>query len=187
MNPAPSLFLIGPMGAGKTTVGRRVAAQLGLAFVDLDHAIEERSGAAVALIFELDGEAGFRKRESELLDELSARPGIVLSTGGGAVLAPESRRRLHERGYVVYLETTIEQQLRRLAHDHKRPLLAAPDRRARLQKLAAEREPLYREIADLIVPTGLNANSGAVARRLIDELGVRWQRAAAPATAEHAA
>lgn len=187
MNPAPSLFLIGPMGAGKTTVGRRVAAQLGLDFHDLDHEIEERSGATVALIFELDGEAGFRKREAELLDEFSAKRGVVLSTGGGAVLAAENRRHLRERGYVVYLETTIEQQLKRLIHDRKRPLLAAPDRRERLLKLAAEREPLYREIADLVVPTGLNASSGAVARRLVDELGAHWQRAIAATTSEHAA
>ncbi len=180
MNPAPSLFLIGPMGAGKTTVGRRAAAPLGLAFSDLDHEIEERSGATITLIFELEGEGGFRKREAEALDEFSAKPGIVLSTGGGAILAPENRRLLRERGYVVYLETTVEQQLKRLLHDRKRPLLAAPDRRERLNKLAAEREPLYREIADLIVPTGLNAGSGATARRLVEELGVRWQRSAAP-------
>jgi len=187
MNPAPSLFLIGPMGAGKTTVGRRVAAQLGLDFLDLDHEIEEHSGATITLIFELEGEAGFRKREAEALAEFSTKPGIVLSTGGGAVLAAENRQHLRERGYVVYLETTVEQQLKRLAHDRKRPLLAAPDRRERLIRLAAEREPLYRETADLIVPTGLNANSGAVARRLVDELKIRWQRSAPQSPSEHAA
>ncbi|MBS0589629.1 MAG: shikimate kinase AroK [Proteobacteria bacterium] len=176
MNPAPSLFLIGPMGAGKTTVGRRLAAQLDLAFFDLDHEIEERSGAAVGLIFELEGEAGFRKRETELLDEFSAKPGIVLSTGGGSVLAAENRRHLRERGYVVYLETTVEQQLKRLARDQKRPLLAAPDRRERLLKLAAERESLYRDIADLTVPTGLNSSSAGAARRLAEELTGRWSR-----------
>ena len=183
MNPAPSLFLIGPMGAGKTTVGRRVAAQLGLDFYDLDHEIEEHSGAEVTLIFELEGEGGFRKRETELLEEFSAMPGVVLSTGGGAILAAENRRYLRERGYVVYLETTVEQQLKRLIHDRKRPLLAAPDRRERLIKLAAEREPLYREIADLIVPTGLNAGSGATARRLAEELGIHWQRGTTSPTA----
>lgn len=187
MNPAPSLFLIGPMGAGKTTVGRRVASQLGLDFFDLDHEIEERSGATITLIFELEGEAGFRKRESELLEEFTTKPGIVLSTGGGAVLAADNRRLLHERGYVVYLETSVEQQLKRLLHDRKRPLLAAPDRRERLVKLSAEREPLYREIADLVVPTGLNASSGAVARRLSEELNAHWQRNAPPTASEHAA
>jgi len=187
MNPAPSLFLIGPMGAGKTTVGRRVAAQLGLGFLDLDHEIEERSGATITLIFELEGEAGFRKRETELLAEFSTKPGIVLSTGGGAVLAADNRRHLRERGYVVYLETTIEQQLKRLAHDRKRPLLAAPDRRERLARLAAEREPLYRETADLIVPTGFNGSSGATARRLVEELNMQWRRGAAQTSPERAA
>lgn len=187
MNPAPSLFLIGPMGAGKTTVGRRVAAHLGLDFFDLDHEIETRSGATITLIFELEGEAGFRKREAELLGEFSARSGIVLSTGGGAVLGAENRRHLAARGYVVYLETTVDQQLKRLVHDRKRPLLAAPDRRERLTKLAAEREPLYRETADLIVPTGLNGSSGAAARRLVEELGVRWQRSATSTSSGQAA
>ena len=187
MNPAPSLFLIGPMGAGKTTVGRRVAAQLGLGFFDLDHEIEERSGATITLIFELEGEAGFRKRETELLNEFSARPGIVLSTGGGAVLAAENRRHLRERGYVVYLETTIEQQLKRLAHDRKRPLLAAPDRRERLARLAAERESLYRQTADLIMPTGFNGSSSATARRLVEELNVQWRRGATQTSPEQAA
>jgi shikimate kinase len=186
MNPAPSLFLIGPMGAGKTTVGRRVAAQMGLEFLDLDHVIEERSGATITLIFELEGEAGFRKREAELLDEISARPGIVLSTGGGAVLMSENRQLLAARGYVVYLEVTVEQQLKRLANDRKRPLLAAPDRRERLRKLAAERAPLYREIADLIVPTGLNGSSGAAARRLVEELQMQWRRDAVQSSGQAA-
>ncbi|WP_018971243.1 shikimate kinase [Rudaea cellulosilytica] len=187
MNPAPSLFLIGPMGAGKTTVGRRVATQLGLDFFDLDHEIEERSGATITLIFELEGEAGFRKREMELLTEFSAKPGIVLSTGGGAILAADNRRHLRERGYVVYLETTIEQQMKRLAHDRKRPLLAAPDRRERLARLAAERESLYHETADLIVPTGFNGSSSATARRLVEELNVLWQRGSAQASPGQAA
>jgi len=187
MNPAPSLFLIGPMGAGKTTVGRRVATQLSLDFFDLDHEIEERSGATITLIFELEGEAGFRKREAELLTEFSAKPGIVLSTGGGAILAADNRRHLRERGYVVYLETTIEQQMKRLAHDRKRPLLAAPDRRERLARLAAERESLYRETADLIVPTGFNGSSSATARRLVEELNVLWQRGSAQASPGQAA
>jgi shikimate kinase len=189
MNPSTNLFLIGPMGAGKTTVGRRVADLLDLAFFDLDHEIEVHSGATVALIFEVEGEAGFRKREAELLEEFSARQNIVLSTGGGAVLAEENRRKLRERGFVVYLETTIEQQLKRLAHDRKRPLLAAPDRHERLTRLAAERGPLYRETADLTVPAGLNGSSSAAARRLVDELAQRWQRAdsAAMAGSGHAA
>jgi shikimate kinase len=186
MNPAPSLFLIGPMGAGKTTVGRRIAAYLGLPFFDLDHEVEERSGATITLIFEVEGEAGFRQREAELLSQFSARPGIVLSTGGGAVLLADNRRHLRERGYVVYLQTSIELQLKRLAHDRNRPLLATSDRRQRLVQLATEREPLYREIADLIVPTGLNAGSGNAARRLFVELQTRWQRHPAPPTGKGA-
>jgi len=177
MNPSSNLFLIGPMGAGKTTVGRRVADALGMQFHDLDHEVETRSGAEIGLIFELEGEAGFRKRECEMLDELSAGTGTVLSTGGGAVLAPENRRHLRERGFVVYLETTVEQQLRRLAHDRKRPLLAAPDRRERLLALAAEREPLYREIADLTLAAwNAGGTSAGAARRLLDELAQIWMR-----------
>lgn len=180
MNPSSNLFLIGPMGAGKTTIGRRVADSLGMRFHDLDHEVEERSGAEVALIFELEGEAGFRKRECDMLDELSATAGTVLSTGGGAVLIAENRRRLRERGFVVYLDTTVEQQLRRLAHDRKRPLLAAPDRRERLLALAAEREPLYREIADLTLPAwNAGGTSAGAARRLLDELARAWTRAPA--------
>lgn len=176
MNPAANLFLIGPMGAGKTTIGRRLAELLGLAFFDLDHEIETRSGATIGLIFELEGEVGFRKRESELLDEFSALDRVLLATGGGAVLAPDNRRRLRERGFVVYLETTVEQQLRRLARDRQRPLLAAPDRRERLLALAAAREPLYREIADFVAASAHNGNSNSAAKHLFDELIQVWRR-----------
>ena len=187
MNPSPNLFLIGPMGAGKTTVGRRVAEQLGLAFHDLDQEIEARCGADIPLIFELECETGFRKRESEVLDELTARQGVLISTGGGAVLRAENRQRLRERGFVVYLETTVEQQLKRLAHDRKRPLLAAPDRRERLTALLAEREPLYREIADLILDAGPGSSSAGAARRLLAELARHWQRGPAHSDAGRAA
>jgi shikimate kinase len=183
MNPSANLFLIGPMGAGKTTVGRRVADELGMHFFDLDHEIEARSGAEIGLIFELEGEAGFRRRESDLLDELSRGSDIVLSTGGGGVLDAANRQHLRERGFVIYLETTVDQQLRRLAHDRKRPLLAAPDRRERLISLAAEREPLYREIADLVIPSVHGGgSSNAAARRMLDELHTHWTRARGPAS-----
>jgi len=187
MNPSPNLFLIGPMGAGKTTVGRRVAEQLGLTFHDLDREIEERCGADIPLIFELECEAGFRKRESEVLDELTTQQGVLISTGGGAVLRAENRQHLRERGFVVYLETTVEQQLKRLAHDRKRPLLAAPDRRERLTALLAEREPLYREIADLTLDAGAGGSSAGAARRLIAELAQHWQRNPAHSDAGRAA
>jgi|SRR5579883_1211671 shikimate kinase len=183
MNPAPNLFFIGPMGAGKTTIGRRVAAALGLPFFDLDHEIEARSGAAIPLIFELEGEAGFRRREAAVLAEFAARSGIVLATGGGAVLRAENRRHLRERGFVVYLETTVEQQLARLARDRTRPLLAAPDRHERLRALAAEREPLYRALADLTVPASAPRSSAKVAARLAEELARVWRRSAPGAAA----
>ena len=175
MNPASNLFLIGPMGAGKTTIGRRVAEALALPFYDLDQVIEERNGASVALIFELEGEAGFRKRESAALDEFSAREGIVLATGGGAVLDAQNRRRLHERGFVVWLQANVDQQLTRLARDRKRPLLAAPDRRERLQQMAGVRGPLYAEIADLALQPDSECVPQA-ARELVQRLDSLWQR-----------
>ena len=183
MNPAPNLFFVGPMGAGKTTIGRRVAELLELPFFDLDHEIEEHTGATIPLIFDVEGESGFREREQAVLAEFGARSGIVLATGGGAVLAAENRRLLRERGFVVYLETTIEDQIARLARDRKRPLLAAPDRRERLRTLAAVRNPLYHEVADLTVPASHHRNMATLARQLASELDERWQRG----TAEQAA
>ena len=178
MNPAPNLFFVGPMGAGKTTIGRRAAELLGLPFFDLDHVIEEHCGADIPLIFELESEAGFRRRESAVLAEFAAREGIALATGGGAVLAEENRRVLRERGFVVYLETTVDEQMKRLARDRKRPLLAAPDRRERLQELAASRGPLYREIADFTVAPGHGNSVVQAAQRLANALRERWQRSA---------
>jgi|SRR5882724_1097582 len=184
MNPAPNLFFIGPMGAGKTTIGRGVAELLGLPFHDLDHAIQAHCGADIPLIFDIEGECGFRQRESAVLAELAAYSDIVLATGGGAVLAEENRRLLRARGFVVYLETTVDEQLQRLARDRKRPLLAAtPDRRERLLAMAAERDPLYRQIADLIVPCGPRKSAAHVAQCVAAELDRCWQRS----TARHAA
>ncbi len=177
MNPAPNLFLIGPMGAGKTTVGKRLAAHFALPFVDLDAEIETHTGAGVALIFDIEGEPGFRKRESALLDECSARTGVVLATGGGAVLDAHNRELLKSRGFVVWLQTDVEQQLQRLARDRQRPLLRAEDRRERLEAMALARDPLYREIADLIVPPHAHApaRAGEQIAALIER---QWQRAA---------
>ena len=180
MNPAPNLFFIGPMGAGKSTIGRRTAELLGLAFFDLDHVIEEHCGATIPIIFDIEGEAGFRQRETATLADLAARSGIALATGGGAVLTPENRRCLRERGFVVYLETTLDDQLARLARDRKRPLLAAPDRQERLRSLAAVRNPLYHEVADMTIPAGHHRNVVALAQRLAHELALHWQRSAAP-------
>ena len=183
MNPAPNLIFIGPMGAGKTTVGRHVAELLGLPFHDLDHEIEAHTGAAISLVFDLEGEAGFRKRESAVLAEMTALSGIVLSTGGGAVLADENRRVLRERGFVIWLDATIEAQLARLARDRQRPLLNAPDRRARLEKLASERNPFYAEIADLRIASSGTGNSGLTARQIVGLLDAHWQRGSAGAAA----
>jgi shikimate kinase len=178
MNPASNLFFVGPMGAGKSTLGKRVAEALGLPFFDLDHEIQEQCGADIALIFDIEGECGFRRRESATLAEFAAREGIVLATGGGAILAEENRGVLRERGFVVFLETTVDEQLERLARDRKRPLLAAPDRRERLLQLAAARDPLYRQIADLSVPAGHRGHVAQVAQQLAAQLAHAWQRRA---------
>ena len=148
-----SVFLIGPMGSGKTAVGRALARRLGLPFADSDAEIESRTGVDIAYIFEREGEEGFRIRERDVIDDLTQSAAIVLATGGGAVLLPENRERLAARGTVVFLDTTIEQQLERTRRSRHRPLLAAPDRRARLEELAMTRDPLYRSIAAITIRT----------------------------------
>ncbi|MCW8926588.1 MAG: shikimate kinase AroK [Xanthomonadales bacterium] len=148
-----NIFLIGPMGSGKTTIGRQLAKLLGLTFYDCDHELERLTGASVSLIFDIEGEAGFRQRESRLLDELSAKKGVLIATGGGVICNEENRRILRTRGFVVYLKTGIEQQLARLSKDKSRPLLQAADRKRRLKELARVRNPLYTETADLVFST----------------------------------
>lgn len=138
------------MGAGKTTVGRLLAKHFNKAFVDSDHEIEARTGASIPLIFELEGERGFRDREEALIDELSLQDNIVLATGGGAILRDATRTRLRERGLVIYLKADIRELLHRTRHDKNRPLLRTPDPKAKLQALLKEREPLYREVADIV-------------------------------------
>jgi len=156
------IFLIGPMGSGKTTVGRQLARRLDMEFLDLDRELQARCGVEVAVIFEIEGESGFRQRESTLLDELSRRDGLVLATGGGSVLSEDNRKMLTERGLVIYLQTSVEQQLRRLERDKQRPLLQAPDRRRRLSELAEQRNPVYESCADLIIRSG-NSSPAAMA------------------------
>jgi len=164
------LFLVGMMGAGKTTIGRSLARVLGRRFIDLDHELEARCGVRIPTIFEIEGEAGFRKREAALLDDYTRLSGIVLATGGGAVLAPENRRVLRERGVVVYLRASADELYRRTARDRNRPLLATPDPRATLSCLLEQREPLYREVADLVVETGSLPVTAAVAALVRDVL-----------------
>ena len=148
-----SLFLTGPMGAGKSTIGRQLAKQLGLPFHDSDHEIESRTGVDIPLIFELEGEAGFRKREATVIDELTRLPNIVLATGGGAVLDPANREHLKTRGRVIYLHTSVNHQLKRTRKDRNRPLLQTGNPRKKLEELMAVRDPLYREIAGIIIDT----------------------------------
>ena len=149
-----SIFLVGPMGSGKSAVGRQLARALGLPFHDSDSEIERRTGVDIPFIFEKEGEAGFRAREREAIEALTATPNIVLATGGGAVLLEENRRHLHERGCVVYLQTSVTQQAERVRHGRNRPLLdSAADAASRLSDLMAVRAPLYAEIADLTVST----------------------------------
>ena len=178
MNPSHNLFIIGPTGAGKTSIGRRLAAHYGLSFVDLDQEIEQHCGVDVSTVFEIEGEAGFRQRESMLLDEISQRTGVLLATGAGAVLAAANRQHLGERGYVIWLQTTIAQQLERLERDQRRPLLAVPDRRERLHAMAEVRAPIYRDLADLAVP-GEHGSVAAASERCIALIDQHWQRSSA--------
>jgi len=148
-----NIFLIGPMGSGKTAVGKALAKALQLSFIDSDAEIERRTGVDIAFIFEKEGEPGFRHRERDIIADLTALDGIVLATGGGAILEPHNRRHLAERGCVVYLETSVTQQLERTRHGKHRPLLVTDDPKRTLEDLLRVREPLYREIADISVRT----------------------------------
>lgn len=169
MKQTQNVFLVGPMGAGKSAVGRQLARIMHLDFFDSDDEIEKRTGVDIAYIFEKEGEEGFRKREAKVIDDLSQQQGIVLATGGGAVLDAESRSHLGGRGLVVYLYTTVRQQLERTDRGRARPLLENGDRQKVLEELLAARDPLYREIADLVVETdGRRVNE--VAQEIRDAL-----------------
>lgn len=175
MNPAPNLILVGPMGAGKSCIGRRLAAHFGLPFIDADRAIEQCTGASVTTIFDCEGEPGFRARERAVLAELLGGEGMLLSTGGGAVLEADNRRLLRARGFVVHLQVGVDEQLQRLARDHSRPLLARADREQVLQQLARSRAPLYAEVADLRFDTD-QLSAAEAATRLAVLLERQWQR-----------
>ncbi|ABI58101.1 shikimate kinase AroK [Alkalilimnicola ehrlichii MLHE-1] len=169
MNHPPRIYLIGPMGAGKSTVGRRLADALGLPFEDSDRYIVERTGVDIPTIFDIEGEAGFRKREHDAIRTLTEREELVLATGGGVVTTPANRDLLGARGIVVYLYTPVETQLARTGKDRNRPLLQTEDPRARLEALMVERDPLYRAIADIIIDTR-GGTVKSVARRVLKAL-----------------
>jgi shikimate kinase len=165
-----NIFLIGPMGAGKSTIGREIADRLHLEFFDSDQEIERRTGADIAWVFDLEGEEGFRKREETVIEDLSEKQGIVLATGGGSVISTNVRNRLSARGIVVYLETTIDKQVARTQRDRRRPLLQTSEKpRTVLENLAVERNPLYEDIADIIVQTD-DQSAKVVAHKIIDRL-----------------
>lgn len=180
MTPSSNLALVGPMGAGKSSVGRWLADRLGLAFVDADRALEQAAGASIPELFAREGEAGFRLREAATLRTLLAGDNQLVACGGGAVLDPANRALLRERAYVVHLHASVEQQLARLAGDTSRPLLAGDDRAATLARLAAARTPLYHEVADLVLD-GDGLAVGEAGARLIALLQGRWVRPQVPA------
>lgn len=153
MSVVKRVFLVGPMGAGKTTIGKLLADDLHFDFKDVDREIEVRAGVDIPWIFDQEGEAGFRVREAAVLDDLSHLDGVLISTGGGAVLREDNRRLMRERGKVVYLHTSVAEQARRTGRDRKRPLLQGRDPAAVLAELMAIREPLYREVAHIIITT----------------------------------
>ncbi len=164
-----NIFLVGPMGAGKSTIGRQVATHVRFDFADSDHEIQRRTGVDISTIFDFEGEAGFRKREKSVIDELTQLEGQVLATGGGVVLDPDNRRNLSSRGFVIYLYCSPEQQYQRTMRDRNRPLLQTEDPLARLQALMEERDPLYRSTADLVVTTE-NRSAASVAREIARKL-----------------
>ncbi len=177
MKDPRNVYLLGMMGAGKTTIGRLLARRLKRPFYDSDHEVERRCGVGIPVIFEIEGEAGFRARESQAIGELTALEGIVLATGGGAVLDPENRRRLGARGTVVYLHAAPAALCERVRHDRNRPLLATADPLAKLEALYAQRDPLYREIADVVIETGQQSVT-ALARQLLERLEAEWKLSA---------
>ena len=166
-----NIFLIGPMGAGKSTIGRHLADELHLAFFDSDQEIEKRTGADISWVFDIEGEEGFRDREESVIHDLTEKQGIVLATGGGSVVRNGVRNRLSARGIVVYLETTIDKQVARTQRDKRRPLLRNDDPESVLKGLAGERNPLYEEIADYTVQTD-DQSARAVANAIISKIGL---------------
>lgn len=180
-----NLYLVGMPGAGKTTIGKALARHLDLPFVDADQEIVAHTGVTIATIFELEGESGFRSRESQIIAELSAREGVLLATGGGAVLRPDNREVLKRTGVVVYLHASLDHLWQRTRHDSRRPLLQADNPRAVLKGLLDVRDPLYRETADLVVETG-RQSANRLVREIVDSLTRKqlWPASAGSPSAE---
>lgn len=174
MKSDANVFLVGPMGVGKTTIGKVLAEHLGLNFYDSDREIEASTGADIPWIFDVEGEAGFRVRETRMIEELTKRRGIVLATGGGVVLAEENRKCLINNGDVVYLRASIPQQLERTSRDKNRPLLQTADPEEKIREIMRFREPLYNEVATLIINTNRRSPKN-VSIEIIDQLEKVWR------------
>ena len=163
-----NIFLIGPMGVGKSTIGRQLANLLNKDFMDTDHEIEKRTGVDIPTIFDIEGEEGFRKREAAVLDEMTSGSNLVLATGGGVILLEDNRRALR-RGFVVYLSASLETLIERTRRDKSRPLLQNTDRQKKIKELMMERDPIYRQESDIIVETD-GRSAKAVAKEIVDQL-----------------
>jgi shikimate kinase len=169
-----NVYLVGLMGAGKTTIGRTLARRLDLDFVDSDREIEARTGVSIPTVFEIEGESGFRKRETQVISDLSRQSNQVVATGGGVVLSPENRHNMSESGFVVYLNVPPHTLWERTRHDRNRPLLQVEDPLLRLKELYAQRDPFYREVANLVVD-GSRINAQGVLQLLVTEVGEQWK------------
>lgn len=168
-NQSNCVFLIGMPGSGKSTIGKGLAKALARPFIDLDHEIEARCGVAIPVIFEIEGEQGFRKRESQVLEEVSKQCDMVVATGGGAILDPQNREILSRHGVVIYLKASVQELHRRTIRDRNRPLLATNDPKARLQELFEQRSPIYESLADIVIETGL-ASVPSVVQQIVTKL-----------------
>jgi shikimate kinase len=169
-----NVYLVGLMGAGKTTIGRSLAKRLDLDFIDSDREIEARTGVSIPTVFEIEGEEGFRKREAQVIEDLAQRTGQVVATGGGVVLRPENRHNMRESGFVVYLNVPPYTLWERTRYDKNRPLLQVEDPLLRLKELYAQRDPFYREVANLVID-GSRINAQGVLQLLVKEVGERWK------------
>ena len=166
-----NIYLIGPMGSGKTTIGQRLGRLLNMDFFDSDKELESQTGASVNLIFDVEGEAGFRNRETHMLETLTARTNVLLATGGGSILRQRNRNMLSKTGLVIFLKVSVEQQLHRLSRDRTRPLLQCADREQKLTAMAEVRNPLYEGVADIIFPA-VNRSPNFAARSLADKIAL---------------